>query len=260
MKKILVFAIAAVSFAFCDKNEHNGKDGVYKGPEVAVHGGKSWTWVKLDKNGNPEQMALTLDNAAMNSVPMGGSSSGHDHSSGNYWLLNFNSVPGAVIPFKFVMLNWNPVGHEPEQIYGKPHFDFHFYSQTVEEVAAIPAYDVDSAKFKNAPSAEYFPANYINPGGGVPMMGAHWIDATSSELNGKPFTETFLFGSFNGKVTFYEPMITHEFLKNQTNFQRSIPTPTKFQEDGWYPTSMKIVQHDGQTDIILDKFVFRHKS
>jgi len=91
-------------------------------------------------------------------------------------------------------------------------------------------------------------------------MGSHWVDATSSELNGKPFTETFIYGSFNGEVTFYEPMITLEFLKNQKKYERAIPVPAKFQETGWYPTSMKVVKHDGQTDVILDKFVYRQKS
>ena len=259
IKKILFVAVVAFSLTSCDKNENGGKDGTFKGPQAEVHGGKAWTWVKLDKQGNPQQIAITLDDAAMNSVPVGGTG-GHDHSGGNYWLLKFNPVTEAVIPFNFVMLNWNPIGHEPEQIYGKPHFDFHFYSQTIEQVSAIPPYEVDSAKFKNAPAPEYFPANYVNAGGGVPQMGAHWIDVTSGELNGQPFTETFLFGSFDGKITFYEPMITKAFLESQTNYQRAIPVPTKFQQDGWYPTAMRIVRHDGQTDVVLDKFVYRHKS
>jgi hypothetical protein len=261
MKKILVFAIAAVSFAFCDKNEGGGgKESTLKGPEVAVHGGKAWTWVKTDKQGNPLKVGITLDAQAMNTVPIGNNGSGHNHGTGNDWVVKFSDVAGAIVPFNFVGLNWNPNGHEPEHIYDKPHFDFHFYSQTPEEVMAIPAYEVDSAKFKNVPAADYFPANYINPGGGIPMMGAHWLDVTSGELNGKPFTETFIFGSYDGKVTFYEPMITHEFLKSQTNYERVIPAPAKFQKDGWYPTVMRIVQHDGLTDIVLDKMVYRHKS
>jgi hypothetical protein len=86
------------------------------------------------------------------------------------------------------------------------------------------------------------------------------VDVKSPELHGTPFTETFIYGSFDGQVTFYEPMITLEFLKKETRYERGIPTATKYKEAGWYPTAMKIVKHDGLTDVILDKFIYRQKS
>jgi hypothetical protein len=88
-------------------------------------------------------------------------------------------------------------------------------------------------------------------------MGAHYVDVTSGEFQGKTFTETFLFGSFDGKVTFYEPMITLDFLKKNSNYVREIPQPEKVQKTSWYPTKMKIVKHNGITEIILDQFVYR---
>ena len=91
-------------------------------------------------------------------------------------------------------------------------------------------------------------------------MGAHWIDVTSSEFNGKPFTQTFIYGSYNGKVTFYEPMITLDFIKNNNNFERAIPQPAKVQKSGYYPTKLKIVKHDGVTEIVLDGMVYRAQS
>ena len=266
MKKIsliALFAIILVSFTY---NGDSSKKGLLKGEEVTVHNGKGWAWTKINKKGAPEQIGFTLTDDALNSVPVPSGSaqtgSGHDaHGGGHeYWVAKFNPVAGAVIPFNFVLLNWNPYGHPPANIYDKPHFDFHFYSQTPEEVMAIGTYEVDSLKFNNVPQPDYFPAKYVNTGHSIPQMGSHWVDVTSSELNGKPFTETFIYGSFNGEVTFYEPMITLEFLKNQKKYERAIPVPAKFQETGWYPTSMKIVKHDGQTDVILDKFVYRQKS
>ena len=68
---------------------------------------------------------------------------------------------------------------------------------------------------KPLPAGE-MPATYINTGL-VPTMGAHWIDVTAPELNGQPFTETFIFGSFDGKMTFYEPMITKAFIEEKHN-------------------------------------------
>jgi hypothetical protein len=256
MKRIFILALSAVTLITSCKKD-NDKHGIFKGPEVQIYNGKAWTWVQIDKNGAPERLAVTLTDAALNSVPAGGNGGGHSHEL--MWTLKFHSK-ASVTPFNHLMMNWNPDGHEPATIYDKPHFDFHFYMTTPQEVAAIPPYDVDSLKFKNWPAPSYFPANYFNPGGGVPQMGAHWIDPTSGEFNGLGFTETFIFGSFDGKVTFYEPMITKAFLLNNANFERSIPQPAKVQKTGYYPTKLRVVKHDGLTEIIFDNFVHRTQS
>src|SRR5690242_14376921 len=169
MKHFLFLALGIGLFIACKKDDdNNGANGIFKGPEVQVHGGKSWTWIQLNKQGNPERVGLTLTDKALNSVPVGGDGSGHGHGgTENNYTLKFHPK-ASILPFNHVGLNWNPVGHEPEPIYGKPHFDFHFYMPTPENIAAIPPYEVDSSKFKNWPAADYFPATYINPGGGVP--------------------------------------------------------------------------------------------
>ncbi len=260
MKNFFLLSIG-VSFLFasCKKDDVHEQNNIFKGPVVQVHAGKAWTWMQLDRYGKPERLAITLTDAALNSVPVGDDGHDHDHSGDNSWTLAFHPKAG-VTPFNHVGMGWNPEGHEPPGIYDIPHFDFHFYMMTPAEVAAIPPYEVDSLKFKNWPAPAYFPANYFNPGGGVPQMGAHWVDVTSGEFNGQEFTQTFIYGSFNGKVTFYEPMITLDFLKNNSNFERNIPQPAKFQKTGYYPTKMKVVKHDGVTEIILDGFVHHTQS
>ena len=58
------------------------------------------------------------------------------------------------------------------------------------------------------------------PAPGVPLMGVHWIDVRSPELQGmfgkpeayKPFTTTFLYGSWEGRFIFAEPMITRAYI------------------------------------------------
>lgn len=264
MKKLFIIAVSGFLFFSFGYNSDSSKKGYLKGEEVKIHEGKGWTWAKVNRKGEPEQIGFTMTDAALNSVPLptgNHTGGGHAaHAGHEYWIAKFSPIAHTVIPFNFVLLNWNPNGHPPVNIYDKPHFDFHFYSQTPDEVMAIGPYEVDSLKFNNVPSPEYLPAKYVNTGHSLPQMGAHWVDVTSSELNGKPFTETFIYGSFNGKVTFYEPMITLDFLKQQNSYERPIPTPEKFQEEGWYPTVMKLVKHDNQTDVVLDKFVYRQKS
>jgi hypothetical protein len=81
MKKILVVALAAIAFTSCKKDDLE-RNGIYKGPAVSVHGGKAWTWVQISKTGNPEKLAVTLTDEALNTVPVGGNGEGHGHGRG----------------------------------------------------------------------------------------------------------------------------------------------------------------------------------
>lgn len=265
MKKItFAFIILVVIFASCKKNNDDiniNKGGIFKGPEATLYSGKVSTWVELNNDGNPQRVGISLDDAALNSVPAGTAPEEGDEEK-NMLSLQFDSK-AAVTPFTHVGLDWNPVGHEPNPIYTKPHFDFHFNIISEEDRLAIPLYEQDSLKFKNIPASDYVPANYMYFGGGVPQMGAHLVDVTSPELDPvypQLFTQTFIYGSYDGKIIFYEPMITLDFLKGTTNFERQIPQPAKFQKTGYYPTIMKVSKHDGVTDVILDGFVYKQAS
>lgn len=258
MKKIfLLLAMSAALFS-CKKDDEK-KDSVYKGATVQVHGGKAWTWAKIDKNGAPQQLAITLEDQVLNTVPTTMEGNPNDHNShGNNLVLPLHPKAIDATPYKHVGLDWNPVGHEPEHIYTLPHFDMHFYMITEAERMAA----VDMGKLNAAPASDYVPTNHIS-GAPVPTMGLHWLDITSPELNPNnpvTFTQTFIYGSYNSKVIFQEPMITLAFLKTANNFERTIPQPAKFQQAGYYPTRMKVTKHDGVTDVILEGFVQRQAS
>jgi len=144
MKKILFFTLLAGAVAFSSyTNDNNKEPQILKGSEMQVHGGKAWTWVQLNKQGNPEKLGIALTDEAMNTVPVGGHNTGHAHMEGNHWVMKLHAKANLT-PFNHVGMHWNPNGHEPEKIYGVPHFDFHFYSSTPEEVMEIGTYEKDS--------------------------------------------------------------------------------------------------------------------
>jgi hypothetical protein len=256
MKKFSVLLVVGVSFlSSCTKDDHQD-NGEYKGSEVTVHLGKAWSVVKVDDAGNPSELTVRINDAALESVPVG-SGGGGSHNHENSVVLPFHNDVKSLTPFKHIGLDYNPEGHEPAAVYGLPHFDIHFYLMSETERMAIPPYEVDSSKFLAVPSQEYVPANYMALPGGVPQMGRHWADVTSPELSGATFTETFIYGSYDSKVTFYEPMITLAFLKTTSTFNRDVPQPSKVQVSGHYPTKMNVRKHDGVTDITLTAFVYR---
>lgn len=253
MKKIFLFVAAATVLLSCKKE--NDKAQTFKGATVQLHEGKAWSSITVDKGGKPQQLAITITDEALNSLPIGGEP-GHSHENNLVVPLHPKATEGT--PFKYIGLDWNPAGHEPENVYTLPHFDFHFYMVTPAEVAAA----VDMNKMMVHPAADYIPQNYV-AGPPVPQMGLHWVDRTSPELdpnNPQTFTQTFILGSYDGKVTFYEPMITLDFLKNNNNFQRAIPQPSKVQQTGYYPTKMRIVKNGDETSVVLEDFVLKQAS
>lgn len=252
MKRLLILMSIVVLQVSCkkDDNSKNIKNNYFKGTETNFWHGKVWTSVKLKEDGTPDQLVLTLTDDVLTSV---GTNDSDAHSHANN--VNISLPNEAPEPFKFIMLDWNPHGHPPANIYDKPHFDVHFYMTPESEVMNY----TDTAKLAVNPPADYLPAHHIGANA-VPMMGKHWMDAASAELHGQPFTQTFLYGSYNGGIVFYEPMITLDYLKNTTDFQRAIPQPAKFMKTGYYPATMHIKKHDGVTDIILEGFTLRQAS
>jgi len=252
MKKIFLLLATTAYLVSCNKDKKD--ENLFVGPEVPVHHGKAWSWIQLEKNGAPVQLGLTINEAALNTVPTGGEP-GHGHQHEDNMIIPIHEKGKTNSPFKFIMLNWNRNGHEPEAIYGLPHFDMHFYMTEQNEVMNY----TDPVKLDADPAADYLPANHIgvHP---LPQMGKHWIDVTSPELNGSLFTQTFIYGSYDSKVVFYEPMITLDFLKNVESFERPIPVPSKFEKAGYYPTKMKVIKQGGARHIILDGFVYRQAS
>lgn len=252
-RTILLAAFSAVLFS-CAKDDN--KASVQAGAEVALHEGKSWSWIHVDGKNKPLEVGISISEAALNSVPVAEDGGDDHHSHENNLFVPLPAKAKEVTPFRSIMLNWNPGGHEPAPIYTLPHFDVHFYMTSEDEVMDM----VDGVKLEAKPAAAYIPQNHID-GPGIPMMGKHWIDMAAPELSGTvPFTQTFIYGSYDSKVTFYEPMITLDFLKNTVHFERAIPQPAKFQQSGYYPTKMKVVKRAGATHIILTEFVERQAS
>jgi hypothetical protein len=249
MKHLLVVAIAGALLISCKKDESKKNDQV--GSKVEFYDGKVWSSVKLTNSGAPEQVVLTLDSNVLNSVPSAGEP---NHHEGEVMI----PLPAKAIettPFKFIMMNWNPEGHDPADIYDIPHFDMHFYMNTPTEVAAF----VDPVKLTAAPAAGYLPVMHM-AGHAVPAMGTHWVDITSPEFNNQTFSQTFIYGTYDSKVVFYEPMITLDFLKITTSFQRPLPQPAKFSKTGYYPTVLQVTKQNGQVNIILTGFQLRQAS
>lgn len=184
-------------------------------------------WVKQNADGVPVAVGVNLSAKALENLP----------SEPTDWVLIMPKNKGMNF-YNHVLIDWNPQGHEPEHVYDRPHFDFHFYITTNEERLAIGPND--AAQFANGPDLKYLPPLYLQTPGGVPQMGAHWVDLMAPEFNGGVFSKTFIWGSYDGNVTFFEPMITREYLLSHPDVIVPLRQPEAFQRDGYYATDYQV--------------------
>lgn len=172
------------------------------------------------------------------------------------------------IPFKWMGVNWNAAGHPPADVYDRPHFDFHFYMVSKQAIGSIRpgpcGFFIHCEDFKRATKPvpqKFVHSDHINVDAAVVRMGNHLVDSVSPELQSPPekFTHTFIFGAYDGHITFYEPMITREFLFGQPNVCVPIKQPQAWEIGGYYPTRycMRYLENSANYTISLEDFVLR---
>lgn len=245
------FALGTALLAGCAMpHKDSSLAGTYEGPPVAIGQGQARTFVMLDEQGQVNTLGIRLSEAALSGLPASGER--------EYQL----SLPkeAAGTGYDHVTVDWNPHGHIPEGIYDKPHFDFHFYVIDTEQRNAITAVGEDLERVHKAPEPARMPADYVlPPGTEVPRMGAHAIDPGSDEFQEKPFTQTFIYGFYDARIIFVEPMMTLEFLASRPNVSTPVKQPEVHDPAFAYPTryGARYDAENAQYEITLEELV-RH--
>ena len=248
--------------------------------------GSALVYAELDAEGAPRVIGVSFDQGMLEGLPAmpntwsrcfdkngNGRIDAHGECNGDYELrfaLPEELVQRAVTPFKWVSVNFNAMGHPPPAppVWAVPHVDFHFYIMPADAVAQIrpgPCSELihcDDLKRAQTPvPARYVHADHIDVGAAVPDMGNHLIDSKSPELvvDGQAFTHTFIFGAYDGQITFYEPMITLAYLQTRPDLCVPIKQPQAWETEGYYPTSycIRYLADDERYTVSLEDFVRR---
>jgi hypothetical protein len=255
------------------------------GWQASLGSGTVFSYADFDAAGAPHAMGIAFSPEALEGLPA--SSNNHHcterHSDGSIGPATkciqtheyVIPLPDALTrradtPFKWVLLNWNHVGHIPPGIYDVPHFDVHFMIAPIDKIFAIQAGDCGPEKVRcdqfaiarKPVPADYIHADYKDVEAVVPAMGNHLIDLTGPEFNGQPFTRSMIFGVYDGKITFYEEMVTRTHLLSKPNQCTPIKLPKAYAVTGYYPTS-SCIQYDaqrGEYTVSMEQFVLRQAS
>lgn len=218
---------------------------VFKGANVAFGDGHMRSWIRINHLNKPQEIGIEITESAMNGLP---------HEGTNV-VLPMHHKALEVTPFQHIYVGYNPQGHQPVGVFNVPHFDAHFYYTTNQARLSIP--EVTPATlpiFTLAPAPGYMAPSYFQAGP-EPQMGQHWIPPPPTFL---PFTRVMVYGSYNGAVTFVEPMVTiaHMLSGNSSN---AYLQPAKFAKAGNYPTVYNAYRdaQSGNYHITLSNFVAR---
>jgi Domain of unknown function (DUF5602) len=218
------------------------KSGTFYGPSQELGNGTVKTYTTLDNEGNPTEVGLRLTPTALDGLP-------ETNTGPSQMLMLAFPDEAAATAFDHVMLNWNPQGHDPVALFGKPHFDLHFDMVDMATIQGINPDDSDyAAKAEHAPEAKYVPQDYAVPPGppvaaqAVPGMGVHLVDSSDTSLvpGAYNFQQIIINGTWDGRYTFTEPMITREWLLTQPNLEQALKQPQAYQKTGYYPTTYAV--------------------
>lgn len=254
-----------------------------EGAEVAFGAGVASSYVDLDSDGTPLAIGLAFSAEGLVEPPEGHSNERHCNDrdgdgqvdKATECLMTHDFVvplPDQLVerddlPFKWVLLNWNPMGHIPPGIYDAPHFDVHFMIEPQESIYDIkvgpcgPEFvQCDQFEIARKPvPANYMHADFQDVEAVVPAMGNHLIDVTGSEFAGEPFTRSWIYGAYDGRITFYEEMLTLDYLLSKPDVCNSIKRTPDVATTGYYPT-VSCIGYDEERDtftVSIEQFEHR---
>ena len=256
----------------------NTSQGTFYGDSLSIGNGRYQTYIKNGNNGKPLAVGIEFSKATMDNLPHDPVTDGKtcfDTNGDDVLDLHEECVGGHsrtlyfdrnVTQFKSITINWEPHGHVPADVYDRPHFDFHFY--TVSDIDRNMIFTGScaggvncavSAKAVNPIPAKYVHPDFFNTNLVYAHMGNHYADGTSPEFNGQIFSHTFILGAFDGHITFYEPMVTLEYLQTQPSQCTPVKQAAAVETSGWYATQY-CIRYNGYRkvyNISLEGFKYR---
>jgi hypothetical protein len=256
------------------------------GWRTSLGNGEVVSFAEVEGAGAPKAIGITLSADALTGLPSEHSDGHHcfDHNGDGVTARPAECfethefvipLPDAVsrrddIPFKWVLLNWNQHGHAPPGVYDVPHFDVHFYVTPIAERLAIAAgpcgpelVDCDAfAKAKQPVPAGLMHADFTDVDAVAPAMGNHLIDLSGREFHGEPFTRSWIYGVYDGRVTFYEEMVSLAYLLSRPDACSAIKSPPAVAVAGYYPTERCVRYEAGANAYVIsmEAFVYREAS
>lgn len=286
---LLVLATAALLLARGVASDAGAADGVAAAKDkdkLIVHNqisiGKGFvrTVYRRAPDGTPRMIGVTISEAAMESLPDEPRHDGNtcfdvnedgttnrvtECASGHERVLWFPELRG--LPFQWMMFNWQPAGHGPPGVFDKPHFDLHYFIQDYIErnfirtgKCGVLTNCTDFATAVKPVPPPYYPVGF-GPPGVAARMGNHLADGNAPPLSGGAFTQAFAYGSYDAQISFWEPVVSTTWLREQKPKQDclTIKWAPAVQLSGYYPHTTCARFREDEEDYLMSLEDFEYR-
>lgn len=134
--------------------------------------------------------------------------------------MNFPAVVTEQTGFQHMTCDYYPYGHNPMGIFDVEQIDFYFHYASEAERLKIGANAADSTRYKMDLPAGTLPPTFIDA---VywPTIGTHLVNVASPTFAVPPFQTEQLYGKYDGKLSFIEPMISLGLIRSVTSGSKS---------------------------------------
>ena len=115
---------------------------------------------------------------------------------------------------------------------------------------------------KKALPPNYIVADFQDVDAVVPAMGNHLIDLTGPEFNGEEWKRSWIFGTYDGEIIFYEEMLTRAVLLSHPDACYPIKSPPAVGIRGYYPTQscIRFDPETGEYTVSMEAFELREST
>ena len=215
---------------------HGAPSNDVPGARKPLGAGMAKAWVRTGSHNVPVAFGVTFDDASLSNL-------------GDRESETALALPAAQgLPFRTVVIDWNPHGHPPAHVYDVPHFDFHFY--TIDEATRTNIAPEGAAALVT-PGPNFVPGGFITDGSTVPMMGKHYVSRSMPEFNGGHFGATPVYGYYDGHLAFVEAMIARSYLQHGATHSLPLAQPMLFEHAGLYPTRWSVTHDVGRHQVTI---------
>jgi hypothetical protein len=260
-------------------------EGAYRGScdlienRTSLGDGYVQSIVQKNADGSLKAIGVIIDQAAMDTLPMVPGNDGqtcfdknndgsvdleNECNGGHERILWFPKIKD--LPFQFVMFNWQGKGHGPPGAWDKPHFDLHYFmmdftarNQIRTGNCGVYVDCVDYQKAIKDVPPQFAPVGFENQRGVSGRMGNHLSNLTDSPFTDGVFTHAFVYGSYDGHITYFETIIKGDFIKSKPDECKPIKAPPAMEKSGLYPKQFctRFRPERGDYLLTLEDFEYR---
>ncbi len=253
------------------------------GDRISFAKGNVQTYMQINPDGTPYAYGITFPESTLEDLP--GKDQPNDFQNcfdadengiisekecvGGHFRFLFYPKNKLKNPIQWSSFSYHPIGRLPPGIFDVPLFEFRsnlkdFFETNSIKLGPCPGLIncEDYALAAKEVPEKYLPKGYTSINIIEGKVGNLLVNTYGSEFDPKKkFRNSFILGSFNGKISFFEVMVSLDVLNEKKSGCLPIMQAESYEQIGYYPTKycIKFWEEKKQFFVSLESFVRKRK-